>query len=118
MQVVPGFCDGHSHPVFAGDRVHEFIMKLEGKSYMEIHQAGGGINFTITHTRNSSQTELLQLLIQRLDNMLQQGTTLLEAKSGYGLDLDTEVKMMKVLKDANEQHAIDIVVNYCGAHAI
>lgn len=69
--MVPGFCDGHTHPVFSGDRVHEFIMKMEGKSYMEIHQAGGGINFTISHTKNSSEEELFGLLKDRLDRMLE-----------------------------------------------
>jgi len=114
--VIPGFCDAHTHPVWSGDRVHEFVMKIEGKSYMEIHKKGGGIMFTVDHTRNSSEEELLDLLVERLNKMKQLGTTLVEAKSGYGLNLETEVKMMKVLKKANDQHELDIVVNYCGAH--
>ena len=102
--MVPGFCDAHTHPVWSGDRVHEFVMKIEGKSYMEIHKKGGGIMFTVDHTRKSSEEELLQLLKQRLDKMKQMGTTLVETKSGYGLDLDTEVKMMRVMKQANDFH--------------
>lgn len=116
--IIPGFCDAHTHPVFSGDRVHEFVMKIEGRSYMEIHQAGGGIMFTVDHVRNSSESHLLALLEPRLDNMMTMGTTLVEAKSGYGLDADTEIKMMKVLKQAHDKHPIDIVTNYCGAHAI
>ena len=85
---------------------------------MEIHKKGGGIMFTVDHTRKSSEEELLQLLKQRLDKMKQMGTTLVETKSGYGLDLDTEVKMMRVMKQANDFHQLDLVVNYCGAHVI
>lgn len=85
---------------------------------MEIHKAGGGIMFTVDHTRKSDEKELLDLLVERLDMMAKMGTTLVECKSGYGLDLETEVKMMRVLKKANEAHALDLVVNYCGAHAI
>eukprot|EP00048_Salpingoeca_helianthica_P013913 m.211235 g.211235 ORF g.211235 m.211235 type:complete len:445 (-) comp15559_c1_seq23:4592-5926(-) len=116
--ILPGFVDGHTHPVWAGDRVHEFCMKLSGATYMDIHKAGGGINFTVRHTREASEGELLRLLLQRMDRMLAQGTTLVEAKSGYGLDTDTECKMLRVLKAAAAVHPIAISATYCGGHAV
>ena len=116
--IIPGLCDGHTHPVWSGDRVHEFQMKLQGKTYMEIHAKGGGINFTVNHVKNSTEQELLDLFIPRLNRMLKQGTTLIEGKSGYGLDYQNELKMLRVLSLANQQHPIDIVANYCAGHAI
>ena len=116
--ILPGFCDGHTHPVWSGDRVHEFAMKLAGATYMDIHAKGGGIGFTVRHTVDSSEEELLVLLKQRLDRMLKLGTCLVEGKSGYGLELETEMKMLKVLHKANQEHSIDIVSNYCGAHSV
>lgn len=80
--VVPGFVDAHTHPVWAGDRVNEFKMKLAGATYMDVHKAGGGIGFTVRHTKEASQAELLRSFKQRLHRMLRQGTTLVEAKSG------------------------------------
>ncbi|CAG9330710.1 unnamed protein product [Blepharisma stoltei] len=118
MCLIPGLVDAHTHVVFSGDRVHEFAMKLEGKSYMEIQAAGGGITFTTSHVRESSEEELYNLLIPRLDRMLAFGTTLAEAKSGYGLELDSEVKMLKVIKKANEEHTIDLVATYLPGHAV
>lgn len=91
MCVLPGFVDAHTHPVWAGDRVHEFAMKLAGATYLDIHKAGGGIGFTVEHTKNATNETLSSLLISRLDRMLKFGTTLVEAKSGYGLELETEV---------------------------
>lgn len=85
---------------------------------MEIHKAGGGIGFTVGHTKNSSEEELLQLLLDRLKVMLRNGTTLVEAKSGYGLEKDTEIKMLKVIKQAKGKQPIELVANYCGAHSI
>jgi len=116
--IIPGLVDGHTHPVWSGDRCHEFIMKLEGKSYMDIHKVGGGIGFTVEHTKKSSEEELLALLEDRLKVMLRHGTTLVEAKSGYGLEAETEVKMLKVLKQAKSKQPIEIVSNFCGAHSI
>ncbi len=85
---------------------------------MQIHAMGGGIGFTVRHTRESSQAELEKLFLKRLRRMLRAGTTLVEAKSGYGLDLDTEVKMLKVIHEAKGKQPIDIVANYCGAHSV
>lgn len=116
--VLPGLVDAHTHPVFSGDRVHEFAMKLEGATYMDIQRAGGGIIYTMNSVANSTEQELYELLIPRLDRMLNLGTTLLEAKSGYGLNFDHEAKMLKVLHRANKDHIIDIVSTYLPAHAV
>lgn len=116
--LVPGLVDGHTHPVWDGDRVHEFAMKLAGATYMDIHKAGGGIGFTVQHTRNASDDRLLQLLRQRLSRMLKCGTTLVEGKSGYGLELETEMRMLRVLHRANLEGPVEIVSNYCGAHSV
>ena len=78
--VLPGLVDGHTHPVWAGDRVHEFAMKLAGASYMEVHAAGGGIHFTVEKTRAASEAELVELLVPRLRRMLRAGTTTVECK--------------------------------------
>jgi imidazolonepropionase len=118
--VLPGFVDAHTHPVFSGDRVHEWVMKLEGKSYMEIHKAGGGIGYSCEQVKKSSEEELLKLLLERLDRMARLGTTLVEAKSGYGLAgaKEAEIKMLKVIKDAKSKHPLELVSNYLGAHSI
>ena len=116
--VIPGLVDGHTHAVWAGDRVHEFAMKLKGASYMEIHKAGGGIGFTVGKTRDASEDELLGLYIQRLALMLRNGTTLVESKSGYGLDTETELKMLRVIEKAKSRQPIEISSTYCGAHSV
>jgi len=114
--VIPGLVDGHTHAVWAGDRCHEFEMKLQGATYMDIHKAGGGIGFTVKKVRESSAEELMALLKKRLDLMLKNGTTLVEAKSGYGLNLESELKMLEVLHRC--QHPVEIVSNYLGAHSV
>uniref|UniRef100_A0A5G2R936 Probable imidazolonepropionase n=1 Tax=Sus scrofa TaxID=9823 RepID=A0A5G2R936_PIG len=114
--ILPGLVDAHTHPVWAGERVHEFAMKLAGATYMEIHQAGGGINFT-ERTRQASEEELFRSLQQRLGCMMRAGSTLVECKSGYGLSLETELKMLRVIERARRE--LDIVsATYCGAHAV
>ena len=115
--VIPGLVDGHTHAVWAGDRVHEFALKLRGASYMEIHKAGGGIGFTVDKTRAASEEVLLDLYLQRLKLMLRNGTTLVESKSGYGLDAQTELKMLKVIEKAKSLQPIDISSTFCGAHS-
>ena len=80
--IIPGLVDGHTHPVWAGDRVHEFAMKLAGASYMDIHAKGGGIHFTVRHTTEASEESLLSSLRERLEKAIGHGTTLIEAKSG------------------------------------
>lgn len=116
--VLPGFVDAHSHPVWSGDRCHEFKLKLAGATYMEVQKAGGGIAFTVRHTAASTEEELGVLLRQRLDRMLRCGTTTAEAKSGYGLEKDTELKMLRVIHQAKGRHPIDLVSTFLGAHAV
>ena len=116
--VLPGFVDGHTHPVWAGDRVHEFAMKLAGASYMEVHAAGGGIHFTVEKTREATEEELVELLVPRLRRMLRAGTTTVECKSGYGLNTETEMKMLRVLDSARQILPIEISSTFCGAHAV
>ncbi|TYZ63605.1 hypothetical protein PybrP1_002549 [[Pythium] brassicae (nom. inval.)] len=116
--VLPGFVDAHTHPVWSGSRVGEFAMKLAGATYMQVHESGGGINRSVRATRASSEEELAQLLHARLDRMLRSGTTLIEAKSGYGLETDTELKMLRVLHNASTRHPVEIVANYLGGHSV
>lgn len=98
--VLPGLVDAHTHPVWDGDRCHEFAAKLAGATYMDIHKMGGGIGFSVRHTKEASEEHLLELLRQRLARMTQLGTTLAEAKTGYGLEAETELKMLRVLTKA------------------
>ncbi|KAH9503599.1 putative imidazolonepropionase [Bulinus truncatus] len=116
--LLPGFVDAHTHPVWAGDRVHEFAMKLAGATYMDIHKMGGGIHFTVKHTREADESKLFASLQDRLVEMACSGTTLVECKSGYGLDLENEVKMLRVIEMARKSVRMDISSTYCGAHAI
>uniref|UniRef100_A0AAV2IT61 Probable imidazolonepropionase n=1 Tax=Knipowitschia caucasica TaxID=637954 RepID=A0AAV2IT61_KNICA len=118
MCVLPGLVDAHTHPVWAGDRVHEFAMKLAGASYMDVHRAGGGIHFTVGHTRAAEVSDLVSSLSSRLKRMLRTGTTLVECKSGYGLELHTEMKMLEVIEEARRTLPINISSTYCGAHAV
>ena len=116
--VLPGFVDGHTHAVWAGDRVHEFSLKLKGASYMEIHAAGGGIGFTVDKTRAATEEELLSLFMERVRLMMKNGSTLIESKSGYGLDTETEVKMLRVLEKAKHLQPVEISSTFCGAHSV
>jgi imidazolonepropionase len=94
--VLPAFVDPHTHPVWAGSREDEFDRRLRGETYMDIARSGGGINATVRATRAASSEELLATTLDRLDRFLVHGTTTLEAKSGYGLDLETEVRMLEM----------------------
>lgn len=116
--VTPGLVDGHTHMVFGGFRQNELALKLAGKSYLDILQAGGGILDTVRKTRAASFKELYDKTRGFLDEMLSLGVTTCEAKSGYGLDLDTEVKILEILKRLNEDHPMDIVATFMGAHAV
>lgn len=114
--VMPGFADAHTHLVFAGSRESEFAMRLGGASYMEIARKGGGIKSTVRSTREASREELVDLAMARLDEMLRWGTTTAEVKSGYGLDTETEMKILESVRELNRQHPVDLVPTYLGAH--
>lgn len=114
--VMPGLIDAHTHLIFAGSRENEFEQRIQGLSYQEIAERGGGILSTVEATREASFDELLSLGKKRLDRMLSKGVTTLEAKSGYGLSLQDELKILKVMKALQESHAIDIVPTFLGAH--
>jgi len=116
--VMPGFVDPHTHLVFAGSREEEFEMRLQGASYMEILQKGGGILNTVAQTRRASVNELVENCKKTLDIMLEHGTTTVEAKSGYGLTLNDEIKCLKVIKRLSEEHSVDVVPTFLGAHAV
>jgi imidazolonepropionase len=116
--VMPGFVDPHTHLVFAGSREEEFILRLSGMSYREIAARGGGIMNTVNATRKASEEELFELARARLNKMLAKGTTTCEAKSGYGLSLNGELKILRVMKKLNEEHPMDIVPTFLGAHTI
>jgi imidazolonepropionase len=116
--VLPGFVDPHTHLVFKGSREEEFNMRLNGATYMEIMNAGGGIHSTTSKTRMATEEELFSEGIQRLDKFLLHGVTTVEAKSGYGMDWDTEFKQLQVAKQLDGAHPIDIVRTFMGAHAV
>lgn len=112
--VLPGFVECHTHSVFAGHRGLEMEMKFQGRSYQEIAQAGGGILSTVMATRAATLEELKKLTEKRIQKFILQGVTTLEIKSGYGLDLETEIKMLKSIPEKSE---IDIIKTFLGAHA-
>lgn len=116
--VLPGFVDPHTHVVFAGSREFELGMKLQGLSYMEIMQQGGGIFHTVRETRKASVDSLLQQSGKRLHTMLSYGTTTCEMKSGYGLDTKSEMKILDVQQKLQQHHPVDIVSTFLGAHAV
>lgn len=116
--VTPGFVDPHVHLIFSGSRENELSMKLAGKTYLEILESGGGILKTVRETRKASIEDLVKNGVNILDKMLQHGTTTVEAKSGYGLSVDAEIKSLKAIKELDKQHPIDLVATFLGAHAI
>lgn len=116
--VVPGFIDSHTHFVFAGHREDEFYWRAAGIPYMDIHERGGGIANTVNATRSSSLEQLLSLATPRLERMIELGVTTVEGKSGYGLDLDTEIRQLDTMHILEKRLPIDIVPTYMGAHSI
>jgi imidazolonepropionase len=116
--VVPGFVDSHTHGSFAGDRSDEFAAKLRGKTYEEIMAEGGGILRTVRAVRAASDERLLDNLLGHLDVMLAHGTTTVEVKSGYGLDRETELRLLEVVDRADREHPVDVVPTFMGAHAV
>jgi imidazolonepropionase len=116
--VVPGFVDAHTHAVFAGDRREELRRRLAGATYAEIAAAGGGIVSTVTATRAASEDDLVAQSRVRLDEMLACGTTTCEIKSGYGLDVESELRMLRATARLQQDHPLDIVATFMGAHEI
>jgi imidazolonepropionase len=116
--VAPGFVDAHTHLVFAGNRAAEFEQRIAGATYQEIAAAGGGILRTVALTRAAAEDKLLETTRRHRDWMLRGGTTTLEAKSGYGLDRDTELKMLRVLRRLNEEGPVRIVTTLLAAHTV
>ena len=116
--VLPGLVDPHTHVVFAGSREHELEMKIQGMPYLEILARGGGILDTVRSTREASCEDLVRTAAKYLDEMLAQGTTTAEAKSGYGLTLKDELKMLEAIRVLQETHPVDLVPTFLGAHAI
>jgi len=116
--MVPGFVDAHTHAVFAGDRRDELRRRLGGATYADIAAAGGGIVSTVAATRAASEDDLVADSRLRLDEMLACGTTTCEIKSGYGLDVEAELKMLRAIARLNREHPIDIVPTFMGAHEV
>jgi imidazolonepropionase len=116
--VVPGFVDPHTHLVFAGDRRDELRRRLAGATYHEIAAEGGGILATVAATRAAGEQELFQATSRRLDEMLANGTTTCEAKSGYGLTTESELKLLRVISRLQQEHPVDIAATFMGAHEV
>ncbi|MEW6210172.1 MAG: imidazolonepropionase [Acidobacteriota bacterium] len=116
--VMPGFVDSHTHPVFAGSREDEYEMRSAGATYQEIAARGGGIRSTVRRTRKASEEELFAMALPRLEWMLEHGTTTIEAKSGYGLTLTDELKILRVIRRLNQETPLDIIPTFLGAHEI
>jgi imidazolonepropionase len=116
--VMPGFVDAHTHPVFAGNRADEFEMRAAGKSYQEIAASGGGIRSTVRKTRAANEDELFAASKRYSEWFLRSGTTAIEAKSGYGLTLEDEIKMLRVIRRLDEDTPLRLVPTFLGAHAL
>ncbi len=118
MLATPGFVDSHTHLAFAGSREKDFAMKLAGKTYLEILEAGGGILNTLRSTRAASQRELVANAFSYSESMLSMGTTTIEAKSGYGLDTQNELKMLRAVDELKEKLPFNLISTFLGAHAV
>lgn len=116
--VMPGFVDAHTHPVFAGTRENEYEMRAAGLTYQEIAARGGGIRSTVRSTREASADELFSLAQRRTQSLLEHGTTTAEAKSGYGLSLDDELKILRVIQRLNAETSLELIPTFLGAHEI
>jgi len=116
--VTPGLIDPHTHPVFSKTRENEFEMRILGKSYMEIAAAGGGIRASVRDLRETNKADLLKNTRHRLDSLLAYGITTIEAKSGYGLSTEAEIKSLEIIHELNETHIMDLVPTFLGAHEV
>jgi imidazolonepropionase len=116
--VLPGFVDAHTHPVFAGTRENEYEMRSAGLTYQEIAARGGGIRSTVRKTRETSEDELFAMALPRVRSLLRHGTTTVEAKSGYGLSLNDELKILRVIRRLNSETSLELIPTFLGAHEI
>lgn len=116
--VVPGLVDAHTHPVWGGNRTDEFVMRARGATYLEIHKSGGGIFSTVRASREATDESLLVHTTRVLRRMLAHGTTTVEAKSGYGLDEENEIRQLRVLREVARDLPLQVVPTYMGAHAV
>ena len=116
--VMPGFVDSHTHLLFAGSREDEFAMRTAGATYQEIAEKGGGILNTVRKTREASKKDLKTQARHYLNAMLRQGTTTVEIKSGYGLDMENEIKLLEAINELNSEEVVTIVATFLGAHAV
>ncbi|REC51430.1 MULTISPECIES: imidazolonepropionase [Chryseobacterium] len=114
--VLPAFTDSHTHICFGGNRANDFAMRNAGKTYLEIAESGGGIWSSVQHTRNASEEELLKTLLERIDFLISLGITTIEVKSGYGLDAENELKMLRIIKKAQEKTKATLVPTCLSAH--
>lgn len=114
--VLPAFVDSHTHICFGGNRANDFAMRNAGKTYLEIAESGGGIWSSVQHTRNASEEELLKTILERIDFLISLGITTIEIKSGYGLDVANELKMLRIIKKAQEQTKATLVPTCLSAH--
>lgn len=116
--VFPGFIDSHTHLVFAGDRTKEYTMRLAGKTYEQIANAGGGIANTVNAVRKTSKSDLKKIALKSVNRFVSFGVTTLEAKSGYGLDTANEIKILEAINELNDESPVDIIPTFLGAHAV
>ena len=116
--ITPGFIDSHTHPIFIGNRSNEFLMKISGKTYNQISKEGGGIFSSVKMLRKSSDDELHEASLNNIKPFIYNGTTTIEAKSGYGLTTKDEVRSLKIIKKINNELPIDILPTFLGAHAV
>ncbi|MBX7145713.1 MAG: imidazolonepropionase [Alphaproteobacteria bacterium] len=116
--ITPAFIDCHTHLVYAGDRSEEFNLRLQGYDYKKIADMGGGIMSTVYQTRQAADKDLLRLSHQRINSLIQQGVTIIEIKSGYGLDYETEIKILKIIQSLNEISSCNLVPTFLGAHTV
>ncbi len=116
--ITPGLIDCHTHIVYGGSRAHEFEMRLDGATYEEIARAGGGIVSTVRATRETNETEIAARSLARLKTLIAEGVTTIEIKSGYGLDVDTEIKQLRVARAIAEQAGVNLRTTFLGAHAL
>lgn len=114
--VLPAFVDSHTHICFGGNRANDFAMRNAGKTYLEIAESGGGIWSSVQHTRNASEEELLKTLVERINFLVELGITTIEVKSGYGLDVENELKMLRIIKKAQNETKATLVSTCLSAH--